>query len=197
MQFRSARRFQKTSPLFRWAEERGDLNKAGRALVFGAGHLGEATALSQMSWQVDAVELPESVALRPEVYADFDKREGCRVLTSLQAARKAYDLVLVTHVLEFVESPKERRETLRDLGRRLASNGKLLLSLRGWSDVNAAKKRTPRGDGVVTGLGTWTRGFTTEEAEKLLASAGLTVSANPRSTKSKSPEQVRLVCQRL
>jgi hypothetical protein len=195
-QYRSARRFQQPPPLFRWAKDNGYLDPPGDALVFGAGHLGEARALADLGWRVDALETPDSVSRRADLYDEFALQPGCRVITTLDRGRKDYRLIVVTHVLEFIEQPRERRMTLRQLGAQLAANGFLLLSLRGWADVNAARKRVQRGDGVMTGLGTWTRGYTVEEADQLVASAGLKVTASPRSKRSSTPEQVRLVCQR-
>lgn len=194
-QHRTARRFKRPSPLFRWADARGYLDPAGRALVFGAGLLVESEALAQKGWQVDALETPDSLERRTELYGDFKARSGCRVLSDLADARRRYRAIVVTHVVEFIESPRRRASLLTDLSHRLANNGLLFISLRGWSDVRAAKTQVPRGDGIVTGLGTWTRGFTVAEAERLVSAAGLTVWCSPH-PKSKSPEQVRLVCRR-
>jgi hypothetical protein len=190
---RTARRFARPSPLFRWADERGLLDERGRALVLGAGLLVEAQALLDDGWQVDALETPASVNHRPELYAEFDEKPRARVITALAGSGRRYRLVVITHVVEFIEDPGERQRLLASVAERLADNGRLLISLRGWSDVLAAKSATPRGDGIETGLGTWTRGFTVEEAKELLRAAGLSVLASPN-PKSKTPEQVRLVC---
>jgi hypothetical protein len=193
-QHRSARRFANPSPLFRWAEAAGYLDRGRNSLVFGAGLLAEAEALERLGWRVDALETQESLARREDLYLDFSSRTGNRVLTEIAEARPKYGVVTATHVLEFIESPLVRRRLLRELGQRLSAEGVLLLSLRGWSDVLAAKRRTFRGDGVVTGLGTWTRGFSLPEAEELLGSVGLKIVGGPRTSRSKNPEQVRLLC---
>lgn len=155
----------------------------------------EAEALAQLGWRVDALETKTSVHRRESVYAEFAARPGVRTITGLEAARKKYRLIVVTHVLEFIEAPRERARVLRDLAGRVTREGILLLSLRGWSDVRAAKRQEHRGDGIVTGLGTWTRGYTVEEARSLIAEAGLEVAATPH-PRATSPEQVRLVCRR-
>ena len=116
------------------------------------------------------------------------------MITSLDQARARYDLITVTHVLEFIEDPRERVATLRELGKRLKRTSHLLVSLRGWSDVLSAKKPTRRGDGIVTGLGTWTRGYTVAEARELIDAAGLVIAGAPHGPKSQAPEQVRFVC---
>jgi hypothetical protein len=193
-QHRSARRFARPSRLFRWAQAEGFLDPPGRALVVGAGLLVEALALLEMGWAVDALETVESVHRRPELYRAFSERARARVLTSVRPPGLKYRLVLITHVLEFVEHPAERLALLRDVADRLTTDGQVLISLRGWSDVRAAAHATPSGDGVVTGLGTWTRGFSVAEAKELLAAIGLTVVASPN-PRSSTPEQVRLICQ--
>jgi hypothetical protein len=179
--------------LYRWAAERELLTPAGAALVFGAGLLTEALDLSARGWSVDALETTASVERRIELYAGFGAREGCRVITSFAQARARYQLVVVTHVLEFIESVKERNDVLAELAHRLRRDGRMLLSLRGWSDVRAARSQIARGDGIVTGLGTWTRGYTVAQARNLLSSARLDVEQTPHAN-SKTPKQVRLVC---
>lgn len=198
-QHRTARQFRQPSPLFRWANDQGLLGRPGRALVLGAGLLAEATALRDLSWKIDALETPTSLAARSDFYAEWEtKSPGCRVVASLDDVHAPFDLIVITHVLEFVPSPAERTALLSACRDRLAlDHGRLLLSLRGWSDVNAARTKRPAGDGFVTGLGTWTRGFTRSEAEALIQEAGLTLSEGPQGARSKSPEQVRLVCRRV
>jgi hypothetical protein len=164
--------------------------------VFGAGLLLEAGALADRGWSVDALETPERVARDPELYASFDSRPGCRVLAELGTARSRYHLIVVTHVLEFIEDPVKRHRLLSGLGRRLSNDGLLILSLRGWSDVRAARVLKPRGEGFVTGLRSWVRGFTTAEALDLVSGSGLEVVGGPRTTRSSRPEQVRLVCRK-
>lgn len=195
-QYRSARRFTSPPRLFRWCKEHGFFDNPARALTFGAGFLVEAEELARLRWAVDAVETGDSIDRRAELYSGFASRSRCRVLPSLDEARLNYQIVTATHVLEFVEDPVERHSLLCDLGRRLAPKGYLLLSLRGWSDVGAAKNQTPRGDGIVTGLGTWTRGYTREEALQLMTDAELTLETSPQGVRSRSPEQVRLVCRK-
>jgi hypothetical protein len=171
------------------------LDTPGAALVFGAGLLLEARELHKRGWTVDALETEESVRRRPELYESFAAVEGCRVVTDLGHCRRQYDRIVVTHVLEFIQQRGKRERLLADLGERLRPDGRLLISLRGWSDVCRAKRTTPEGDGVTTGLGTWTRGYTVQEAEDMVRRAGLEVALRP-SPKSQTPEQVRLVCSR-
>jgi hypothetical protein len=166
----------------------------GQALTFGAGFLSEALFLVGRGWTVDALETPASVERRKAMYSEFEGQSKARILTSLDDARTRYRLITVTHVLEFIENPRERKAALRELATRVAANGNLLLSLRGWSDVMAARRPTPRGDGIITGLGTWTRGYTVDEARALVQSAGLLVRHTPHTPRSKTPEQVRFVC---
>jgi hypothetical protein len=192
----AARRFSHPSPLFRWADEANLMGEVGHALVFGAGLLVEAKALADRGWTVDAVETRDRLARAPELYSSFETGSRTRVLTGLKETRRRYRLILVTHVLEFIEDPKERLRVLVDLGNRLTQNGVLLLSLRGWSDVRAAKGQIKRGDGLVTGLGTWVRGFTTAEALSLVAHAGLEGVDGPQTKRSTRPRQVRFVCRK-
>lgn len=145
---------------------------------------------------MDALETPTSVERRTDLYEAFASHDGCRVITQLSQGRSKYALVVVTHVIEFIEDLDGRTEMLTGLSRRLRRDGRLLLSLRGWSDVRAAKTQLPRGDGIVTGLGTWTRGYTVAEAQALLASANLEIEQTPH-PRSKTPEQVRVVCRRV
>jgi hypothetical protein len=161
-------------------------------VVVGAGLLLEATRLAELGWKVDALETPASVDRRREIYAHFAASPSCRVVSSGDKLAR-YGLAVCTHVLEFVEDPAERLGLLRLVVDRLSTDGLLLLSLRGWSDVSAARRAVPRGDGIVTGLGTWTRGFSVEEAKEMVRGAGLRVTAMPN-PKSKTPEQVRFVC---
>jgi hypothetical protein len=194
-QYRTARRFNRPSPLFRWALTMELLQIPGRALVFGAGLMAEATALRDLGWKVDALETSASLLNRRDLYEEWSaKSPGCRVFSEMADSRSSYDLVVITHVLEFVPSPVVRTRILRECARRLDKEAILLLSLRGWSDVNAAKRKTPASDGFVTGLGTWTRGFDVAEASKLVRSVGLEVFTGPRGIRSRFPEQVRLVC---
>lgn len=196
-QHRTARQFKRPSPLFRWANDRGLLSQPGTSLVLGAGLMAEATALRDLEWKVDALETPESLAARSDFYDQWAAESpGCRVVTTLDDASSTYDLVVITHVLEFVRSFSERSGLLLTCRDRLAVDGRLLLSLRGWSDVNAARTKRPSDDGFVTGLGTWTRGFTRSEAEALVRDAALEPTPGPQGTRSKTPEQVRLVCRR-
>lgn len=157
----------------------------------------EAEALRELGWNVDALETDRSVRRRASMYRDFSQSSRARVLTDLNQSGRKYRLVTVTHVLEFIEDSKLRLSLLDDLRTRLTREGILLLSLRGWSDVNVAKVRVPHADGVITGLGTWTRGYSMEQAEELVKQAGLRVLVTPHGPKSKSPKQVRLVCQRV
>jgi len=196
LQHRTARRFTRPSPLFRWCEQRGLFARPGYALVFGAGLLVEARALSDMGWTVDALETPASLEARRELYEEFDVRPRSRVLTGLSSARPSYRIIVVTHVLEFVPSPRERSKLLHDLGARLSVSGRLLLSLRGWSDVLASKIQKRMGDGVTTGLGTWVRGYSIPEALDLVHQAGLAAVESMHGPRAKGPEQVRMVCQR-
>lgn len=161
----------------------------------GAGLLIEARALLALGWQVDALETANSARRRPDLYASFSVEHGARLLTEMGRPQRRYRLVVLTHVVEFIEDSAERLSMLGAAADRLTTHGHLLISLRGWSDVRAAKTATPRGDGIVTGLGTWTRGFTVAEAKELLADAGLSIIASPHPL-SKTPEQVRLVCAR-
>jgi hypothetical protein len=192
-QHRAARRFSRPAPLLRWWTDKGGLREPADALVFGAGLMVEAEELRRRGWRTDAIETAKSISRRQELYSGFSGRPGCRVLAGFGDARKKYDLILVTHVLEFVEDPSERTKILRHLRKRLKSDGYLLLSLRGWADVARAKTQTPTGDGIVTGIGTWTRGYSVEEADDLLDGAGLEATQTPN-PKSKVPTQVRLVC---
>lgn len=192
-QYRSARRFRNPSPLFRWAEARGLLVPRGRALVFGAGLLLEAERLAELGWEVDAVETTASIARRQDLYLAFAERSSCRVLDGTVSLADHYALATITHVLEFIEHPRQRRTLLSDITSKLDSEGVLLLSLRGLADVLAARHATPRGDGVVTALGTWTRGFSVAEAKELITAAGLVITGAPN-PKSRTPEQVRVIC---
>jgi len=195
-EYRTARRFRKPSPLFRWCQARGCFSGPGRVLVFGAGLLLEAEILAELGWKVDALETSDSIARRADVFEAFSHRKGCRVISATAAARPKYQLILVTHVLEFIENPRQRQQILGDLASRLGQKGVLLLSLRGWSDVKAAKNPRRKGDGIVTGLGTWTRGFTTTEARDLVENAGLEVADGPMGEGSRTPRQVRFVCKK-
>jgi hypothetical protein len=195
-EYRSARRFANPSPLFRWADAHGYFLRPGKALVFGAGLLVEANELSGRGWKVDALETSSSIDRRRQLYTQFEDRPGCRVLATLDLAYPKYRIITATHVLEFIEDSQIRDELLRSLANRLAKTGHLLISLRGWSDVRAAKTAKSRGDGVVTGLGTWTRGYTIDEANEFIKRAGIRAVASPHGLRAKAPEQVRLVCQR-
>ncbi|MEV0194873.1 methyltransferase domain-containing protein [Nonomuraea sp. NPDC050691] len=190
-----ARRFSRPSPLFRWAESRSYFSSPSQGLLFGAGLLVEASALADRGWSVDAVELPQTIVRHVDEYLEWSRRPDCRILVDLQDLRPLYDVIIVTHVLEFIENRRKREKILKTLARHLAPKGKLLLSLRGWSDVNAARKREKSGDGVITGLGTWTRGYSLDEAIHLIASAGLSVSESPSGIRARHPEQVRIICQ--
>lgn len=196
-QYRTARRFKNPSPLFRWAEQSGLLQAPGAALVFGAGLLGEAVWLSSRGWKVDALETIDSIKRRESIYVPFANQGHCRIIGNLAMARKRYNLITVTHVLEFIENPEQRVCLLRQLTQRLTNKGILLLSLRGWSDVLAAKHQAAQGDGIVTGLGTWVRGFSIPEGLDLAKLGGLRVVRTPHGRRASSPEQVRFVCQRL
>lgn len=172
-------------------------DKPGTALVFGAGLLAEADALARKNWTVDALETQASIEARSEFYDTWVKHyQNVRIITDLTQTKRKYRIITVTHVVEFIPDPSLRRSILRDLRTRLTNDGRLLLSLRGWSDVNAAKIRHQRGDGFVTGLGTWTRGYTMAEAMSLLESTGLSVDSTPHTSRAKSPEQVRLLCRK-
>ena len=196
-QHRTARLFKQPSPLFRWASDQGRLDRPGRAFVLGAGLLAEATALRDLGWKVDALETPESLAARVNLYQHWTEASpDCRVITADVDAGYGYDLIVITHVLEFVSSPPMRLALLASCASRLAETGYLLLSLRGWSDVNAARTKRAAGDGFVTGLGTWTRGFTRQEAVAMVRSAALEPTVGPQGERSRTPEQVRLVCRR-
>lgn len=168
----------------------------GYALVFGAGLLVEAQALADLGWTVDGLETPESVGARPQIYERFGAHRRCRVLTGLSSARHSYRVIVVTHVLEFIPSRQDRRRVLLDLGTRLSSSGRLLLSLRGWSDVLAARIQDRKGDGILTGLGTWVRGYSVLEALDLIHQARLVVVDSMHGPKARNPEQVRVVCGR-
>jgi hypothetical protein len=195
-QYRTARRFGGTSPLFRWWESSGWFGRTGNALVVGAGLLVEAAALKEIGWRVDALETPDSIARRPDLYADFATHR-CRILADISQARVRYELAVITHVLEFIPDPKKRHSLLSQVSMRLQPEGIVLLSLRGWSDVYASSKWVKSGEGVRTGIGTWTRGFTRNEAEKLIGKSGLIAVGGPQGARSKTPEQVRIVCQRV
>lgn len=155
----------------------------------------EAEALLDLKWSVDALETDASVSFREDLYSEFRSNKGARLISSLDDAAKSYRLVTVTHVLEFIPRPAERTRTLRALGGKLAKAGVLLLSLRGWSDVNAAKSKRPHADGIITGLGTFTRGYTIQEAEDLIGAANLKILDSPHGNRAKRPEQVRVICQ--
>lgn len=193
----TARRFKNPPVLFRWCDSLGFFDKPGTALVFGAGLLAEADALIQKGWTVDALETQTSIEARSTFYKTWveDNKKG-RVFSDLAETRRKYRIITVTHVIEFIPEPGLRQGKLSDLRSRLTNDGKILLSLRGWSDVNAAKHKHRIGDGFVTGLGTWTRGYTIAEAKKLLESAGLSVDSTPHGPRANSPEQVRLVCRK-
>lgn len=192
----SARRFNRPPPLFRWAYARGLLNDPGRALVFGAGLLVEANELLRLGWTVDALETARSVEARPRVYGEFAKKHRARVLTELVESRRTYRIITVTHVLEFESDRQKREELLKSLVGRLTDSGVLLLSLRGWSDVGAAKRQVRHGDGFITGLGTWTRGYTVDEAKQMLGRAGLRIWDSPHTSRAATPRQVWLACMR-
>jgi hypothetical protein len=193
-QHATARRFRLPSPLYRWAEKEGYFEKPGRALVAGGGHLVEAESLAVRGWEVDATEIYMAMEVRRKLYLEWTHQPKRRVALATDLKRSIYDLILVTHVLEFIEVRTEREALLRSLSARLSREGRLLLSLRGWSDVRAAKHLEKVRDGYITGLGTWTRGYTMDEAEKLVQAANLRVVGGPRGPRSCHPEQVRIVC---
>jgi hypothetical protein len=195
-EYRSARRFKNPPPLFRWADAQGYFSEPADALVFGAGLLREAIELSDRDWRVDVLETRDSIERREGPYGEFAKRSGCRVITTLDEARPRYRVITATHVFEFIENTSDRDNLLRGLADRLAKSGFLLVSLRGWPDVLAAKTATPQGDGVITGIGTWTRGYSMKDALDFLSPAGLRIVAGPPGGHAKRPEQVRLICQR-
>jgi hypothetical protein len=195
-EYRTARRFKNPPPLFRWADSRGYFSHPGKALVFGAGLLVEANGLIDRRWSVDALETADTINRRQNIYDEFGHRRGCRVIATLDSATSGYDIITVTHVLEFIEEPQLRDSVLRSLADLLATTGSLLLSLRGWSDVRAARHVEWRGDGMVTGLRTWTRGYSVDEASELVERAGLRVVASPQGQRARRPEQVRFICQR-
>jgi hypothetical protein len=193
----SARRFKDPSPLFRWCDSLGIFDKPGAALVFGAGLLAEADALVRRNWIVDALETRASVEARSDFYNTWaEGYRNVRIITDLTETKRKYRIITVTHVIEFIPDPALRCSILRDLRTRLTNDGRLLLSLRGWSDVNAAKNKHRSGDGIITGLGTWTRGYTMAEAKTLLESTGLCMDSTPHSSRAKSPEQVRFLCRK-
>lgn len=118
------------------------------------------------------------------------------MIRSLADTGRMYRAITVTHVLEFVDSPDERLSLLTSLRDKLAREGDLFLSLRGWQDVNVAATRQRHSDGIITGIGTFTRGYSVDEASALVNKAGLVVSASPHGPRARFPKQVRFVCRK-
>ncbi len=196
VEYRTARRDARISPLLRWWLHETTPRPIGRALVFGAGLSLEGLVLAERGWAVDVLDTIETVRRREDIYSAFGELPGCGVITHLSQGRGNYSLIVVTHVLEFIPPPRRRLRFLEEMGRQLTPEGDLLLSLRGWDDVLATNHRAPMEDGIVTGVGTFARGYDRDQAEALVRSAGLTVSREPDLAPSRHCRGVRFVCRR-
>jgi hypothetical protein len=83
----------------------------------------EARRLVELGWTVDATETRESINRREQAYTEFTQSTGCRFRVGMDGARDAYELAVLTHVLEFVEDPHERVDLLTDVATRLTDSG--------------------------------------------------------------------------
>ena len=186
----SARQFKQPAPFLRRPAISALLasKEEARVAEVGAGCLRNALYLQELGFDTTVFEL-EAVIPRFQPQYDLLLARGGRLvsiqantspgLALLKAARLAgkscraqsFDTIVMTFVLETMCQPKSRRDLLRGCRTLLKRGGKLLLAVRGGSDVAPAYAKGKRcSDGYLTPLRTFIRSYTKAELGALLRS---------------------------
>lgn len=77
--------------------------------------------------------------------------------------KKKYDLITCMHVVNVIEDKKDRDKVVKHIGELLNQNGEAYFATRSKNDVDSTKKATKHKDGILTGIGTFQKGFTQAE----------------------------------
>ncbi|HBH18412.1 MAG TPA: hypothetical protein DDX14_05650 [Cyanobacteria bacterium UBA9579] len=79
---------------------------------------------------------------------------------------KKYDIITNLYVLNVIKDLKTRNNVVKHIGELLKPGGEAYISVRPKTDVDAIKSGIPCGDGVLTSIGTFQKGFTSIELQE-------------------------------
>ncbi len=146
--------------------------KNGSVLEIGAGCLRNSLFLLNEGFRTTAVDLPGMENRFPKQYQRFRQRGGT-VLFDKLPLRGDFDFGICTFVIETICDPVKRIRLVRNLVRKLAPHGILILSTRGPVDVvTAHAKGVKCSDGFLTPQRTFVRSYDRVQLARLLRSAG-------------------------
>lgn len=169
-------------------------------LEIGSGNLRNAAFLAAEGHLVDVVEIAPTMTRFQKIYEEFS-RHGSVVAweneKDVRLPRRAYDVVILTYVLETICDPKLRLKVLSFACRKMRKGGHAIISVRGRKDVIAAHASGVRcSDGYSTSSKTFIRGFNIAEIKLLLKNAGFAHVKPLHKKRTRAPELVHLVARR-
>ena len=173
-----------------------------RIVEFGAGGLRNAAFLLDRGHDVTVVELPATGNRFSELYADFIARGGKlslweEVVKRPKRRHGAFDLAIITFVIETICQSRMRLRMLRECLHRLKVGGSLLISVRGISDVEPGlSKGLPCSDGYLTPLHTFARSYTCDQLRTLLSDSGFTAIEMLHKSYAPAPELINAIAKR-
>jgi len=170
------------------------LSTKRRIMEVGGGCLRNAAYLLGMGHSVTVLEVPRIKERFPDQYEKFVKQGG--VFVERWPKRCAFDMVVVTFVVETICNPSARSALLRGVNEHLTSDGVLVLSARGPKDLLTAQNRGVRcGDGYLTPNFSFARSYTRVQMERLLKNMGFKTHFLHKDS-TKEPEYLHVVARK-
>lgn len=176
------------------AVSEGIIRARQRVLEFGPGNLRNALFIldSVPDIHLHTYDLQGTISRFPEKYRKFRKLGGSPV--NLSKAKRAYDIVICTFVLETICPEQKRRAALKSIARILRKKGALIASFRGYSGVVGSKyRKCPMGEGLVSPLNTFIRPYSVSELGSFLHSCGFERFNTLQNYKVDTPKNIHLM----
>lgn len=166
-------------------------------LEFGAGNLRNALYITSKFSNIKyiVVERQEAINRFHSSYAEFRQRGG--QLLKEVSSELVVDIVVCTFVLETICPSSQRLSALLSLKQTLDKGGILIASFRGYKGIRGTKyERCPAGEGFITPLKTFVRGFSIPEVEEFLGDAGFSGFETLRKYRVEKPDNIHITARR-
>jgi hypothetical protein len=195
----SARMFHGPSPVFSNSSVRKLVaeRRGGRVLELGGGCLRNALYLQRAGFNVTTIEVKGVEERFPSQYRNFRKRGGLAWWSCPPKIRDRFDLVVATFVIETICDPDSRKRILVFARMSLRSDGKMIMSVRGPSDLVTARATGRRcSDGFITPNFTFARAHNRAQLKRFLLSCGFNKIEFLHKQKTVQPEYLHVIAWR-
>jgi hypothetical protein len=162
-------------------------------LEFGAGNLRNALYVTGKFPDIryTVIERQEAISRFHGNYVEFKKRGG--QLLQEVSDDLVVDVIVCTFVLETICPSSQRLSILLSIKQALGKTGILVASFRGYKGIRGTKyERCPAGEGFVTPLKTFIRGFSVTEVNEFLEDAGFINVETLKKYRVVSPENIHI-----